>query len=490
MLAIYSVLKREINSNAYALRTIELLSKAIHQNQKSKIDFLARELVTTLINMGMSTKHIKKTVLSFFYYGDEITTDSLKEFLKEIFPHLHHFSICQKITTAADVLDEENIMPFGLSFSTQLPEFCEGFNDNNDFSILNDNQLFVLAENVEEFDAYSALATVDERIATLHDLFGIYHHKNSYELSDSALVEQCCLPGIRSLQRSKNRMLNVNDFRPKKAAKKLDRLLEDTQIIGGPDAGKFFRLVDFHAMSVSSEIPENQLLNLWISLETLTPPNPKKSIIDNVVNGIIPFIGLNYFRRIFERLTYDLVRWNRRVISDLVKKVDHYRDNTLMQNIVKLIVDKKNEEVLEQLFTYLGDFELLRYRAFTLSQKFSSAQRAIEYLEEHEQRVMWQLRRIYRTRNKIVHSGETPEFTGSLIENAHDYFDQTFELCCTLGSGSNSLLTFSECFNFANWEFRKYKKSLNNILQQSELADLMIWEKKVSPEGLIILDKL
>src|SRR5690606_9153820 len=45
----------------------------------------------------------------------------------------------------------------------------------------------------------------------------------------------------------------------------------------------------------------------------------------------------------------------------------------------------------------------------------------------HKQKVEWQIRRIYRTRNLIVHSGKLPSYTNILIENLHNYFDSFLE---------------------------------------------------------------
>ena len=48
---------------------------------------------------------------------------------------------------------------------------------------------------------------------------------------------------------------------------------------------------------------------------------------------------------------------------------------------------------------------------------------ALDYLLDHGQRVIWQLKRIYRTRNQIVHLGYVSDFTEYLVENSHNYLD-------------------------------------------------------------------
>ncbi|RFB93593.1 hypothetical protein B5K11_13810 [Rhizobium leguminosarum bv. trifolii] len=310
----------------------------------------------------------------------------------------------------------------------------------------------------------------------------MFHHKKSFDLSIEAIADQCCEPGVRKVGASPNRMQFVNDHRPKKASQKLDELLQNLNLPRGEDRQKFFRVVDFHGMSVSSEVIENQLLNVWISLETITPSDPRSTKIDNVTSGITPFIGLNYTRRLFERLAFDLIRWNRPVVSRLLKEVEAPRGHSLIEKIARLIVLEKNEPILAKLLAMLEDFELLRFRTYQFKEQFKTPKKVIEYVRNHQCRVEWQIRRIYRTRNAIVHSGETPEYTQMLVENAHDYFDQVFELSCKLCSGGNGFYSFKECFDYTKWQYGKYMNDLAKApeFDQSNIG-LLLWGRQKPP---------
>ena len=43
-------------------------------------------------------------------------------------------------------------------------------------------------------------------------------------------------------------------------------------------------------------------------------------------------------------------------------------------------------------------------------------------IDGHGQRVEWQIYRIYRARNHIVHAGDVPSFLDSLVLNAAEYY--------------------------------------------------------------------
>lgn len=74
--------------------------------------------------------------------------------------------------------------------------------------------------------------------------------------------------------------------------------------------------------------------------------------------------------------------------------------------------------------------------------------------------VEWQIHRIYRTRNSIVHSGDSPEYTKYLVENAHDFFDQTLLFCLELSAWKPGFDTFLSCFDYAGEQYRTYLNTL------------------------------
>jgi hypothetical protein len=45
------------------------------------------------------------------------------------------------------------------------------------------------------------------------------------------------------------------------------------------------------------------------------------------------------------------------------------------------------------------------------------------FVEKHAERVKWQIMRIYRNRNLIIHNGSSMPYLSLLIENLHSYVD-------------------------------------------------------------------
>lgn len=126
-----------------------------------------------------------------------------------------------------------------------------------------------------------------------------------------------------------------------------------------------------------------------------------------------------------------------------------------------LILDRYQDERAE-LYKNIGSFYLLRNRSFYFSDVLSSTAKISKLLEAHWLRVDWQIRRIYRTRNQIVHAGHTPRHINILIKNIHDYLDVVTSSIGRLASDGNKINTIDEAFKYVEIKYYEYKSQLKN----------------------------
>lgn len=75
---------------------------------------------------------------------------------------------------------------------------------------------------------------------------------------------------------------------------------------------------------------------------------------------------------------------------------------------------------------YISENPLLLFRVDNLKRGlFHSPKYFKDRLERHEQNIDWQLRRIYRIRNKIMHQGLVNIDTSQLYRHLHTYYINT-----------------------------------------------------------------
>ena len=100
-------------------------------------------------------------------------------------------------------------------------------------------------------------------------------------------------------------------------------------------------------------------------------------------------------------------------------------------------------------------------------------------LESHSKRVEWQIRRIYRARNIIVHSGKTPSYTRILVENIHDYLDVIMGSLIQLATKPKTIMSIDQGFKYLSLTHDSYKKDLEKkgAVFTSDLIDKFHSEK-------------
>lgn len=469
------VLAGMLNPHRYFLRCIELIEKSISGNKKKDIEFLARTLCTTLINIGQSKRFLYKTSIDFFYYEDfefNNSIDGLREFFNRIYPYTHHFDVYFITSSLINKIHEENDH-FRIEKIDSLPEPLLPFASENNFTC-GESEVIVRVFDIESYDIYSARSEAESRISKIRDLFVLFSHKAQVVWKDDALVVQkCCeeLPAI--VKKSRSSMEKGFDVKPPIAAKRLNWMLGNMKLAYDGSFQRFDRVVELHGVGVTNNIPENQLLNLWISIETITPSHIGQNKISGVTSSLKSILMLNYISRLVERAASDLIRWDRYKTVKILKKVSQGKNIRL--SLLKLIAINENEDVRKELYASLGDFHLLRHRIFSLSNIFTSRKNVREMLAAHEKRLEWQIRRIYRTRNLVVHSGKAPPFIHVLIENGHDYLDQVMSQIMLCSGGDYNLKSIDQVFEFSKIRHERFERLLSGDLPfDSENIEFMI----------------
>lgn len=487
----FDLLLHEMSLRAYINTTMDLLLKACESGGKKNIAFLAKELVTSLENAGMSRSHIHFSTNLFFFDKDKKIerVDDLRSFYRDVFPHLHKFELCFKIDSFAERLSEDNFSGFAMIVANELPEKFANAGCAKNFKRKKEHERFLIVQDIQAFDRFSAVEKGLKRAKLLQNLFRIYHHKNEFGLRGDVVVEQCCVDGMRLASCEKSRMEFVTDDRPAKAANKLNFLLKNTQLMKGRDRTKLLSVAEFHGMSIEASSVENQILNLWISMETLAPSRIGRAKIDNVLEAFLPVTGLGYIRRLVEQATYDLLRWDRSRASKLLRMTGAEGDPAPAKMLRLLALDE-HKDARKKAYEELGDFSLLRFRLFSLHESLSRPDLVLGFLDAHQRRVGWQIRRIYRVRNSIVHLGRTPSFAHMIVDNAHDYLDQALKMSNDVSCGPNGMATYETCFHYLAWEFDLFRKRIREAdVLSPQILDNLLWKRPSVPSRSDLINR-
>lgn len=146
----------------------------------------------------------------------------------------------------------------------------------------------------------------------------------------------------------------------------------------------FTRAAELHSLALKSDSNENQMLNLWIALESIIPASHDSNIsnIEHIVQSTMPFLNLGYYQRLVARLTSDLFNWNRNQTKKILKDIEG--DNQVIK-VAKLLSLEDYSDKRQELKDSFKDFHLLYDRFEYLEFIYADPQNMLKGLKPYYQ---------------------------------------------------------------------------------------------------------
>lgn len=461
------VLFKELNSQRYLEQTGWLIIEAIVKGHKKTVDSLSRAYVSTLINIGVSKVHLYSVTQEFFFEGKKAITciEDLSEYFLTLYPVGHNFEVYFLVSNQFEKA-REPLKKFDIEIIDALPEDLTALAIAQNF-VRKPSQLFVKVSEISAFDIHSGRQNAERKLEKIRDLFVFFSHKTKISWESKTLVKQCCLDFPLVALQPRSAIEKCFDVPPTIGAQRLSRLLDNLSLDKDGTNEKFDRIIDIHGVCVSNDVPENQLINLWTALETIVPSNQGRNKVNNVIEKLVPVLMLLYIRRLLDRVTSDLVNWDKKTVTRLYRKIPNSKNQPISVKTLFLLGLESNQSILSEIQTELATFPLLRFRLFQLAEILKKPSSLSAYLDTHNKKLSWQLRRIYRTRNLIVHSGRAPTYLNALIENAHDYLDSALSEMISLSCGPLQVSTLRQAFELSALKYANYLKNIHDADQFS-----------------------
>lgn len=177
--------------------------------------------------------------------------------------------------------------------------------------------------------------------------------------------------------------------------------------------------------AASSQNSEIQLISLWSAFEALlSPPSSgSSSRISHYSKLMVPAICSHYAMRNFIYVS-NVMMLNKRdtykeLISDIEESGSHYDER--FRYLVAAVALPKHKDSWDKFTLNCSDNRLILNLLISLRERFSSPRLFYNTIDQHEKKVSWQLSRMYRARNQIVHAGHAPNFADSVAVNAFEY---------------------------------------------------------------------
>lgn len=424
-----------ILKESYLQKTRQLLKENIVFNDKGKITHLTRNLLAELIDIGFSPEFIFFETKNFFFEGKfpEVINgiEALDDFFRLFPSRQKNWTVIFRIGR-----DLKRIKNFSsnveISISPEkpfidLPEKSENIDLflNKNFKLPN----YLVFKNIGAFDPFGARHLAEEHLWII-DSFARYHvHRKNFEWSSVAFIHDAG----KSIAGVYGKPVPAILKRPDQGPGPLFSFMAETvstvfnENLDGDSVHRLFRAFQHHNTAAKSSIPENQLVELWSAIEILFSTgheNPEKK--SRITDALSPYAIKGYAAKQAADLVKSIRISNSNEAINILNSVE-YGHNPI-EKCLLLLTTEGNREKRKKLLFALGNHVLLRNRLQNLAQSFSTADATLNTINSHREKVAWQIQRIYRTRNLIMHTGATVPGLNILVENLHSFLDRVIDV--------------------------------------------------------------
>lgn len=449
---------------------LEIINLLQEKEERFKdIRSTTRSYVTFLIYKGYNPNYIRKEVLDFFENGENFKeVNNINELFEKFNLKLNTYEVffVADKTLSMCILEPEKDDSF--IFEHKKENLPTKILQDRNFIKIGDNEKFYSIKK-EDIDPFSVRENTEKTISVLSNLINIFHHKKDIKWQNKFIVvdSESNLIVVNKPVKSMHKCIDLPES---KARFKLQDFLMSFQL-RGESFSKFINSVRLHSIAIHTDSHENQLLNLWVSLESLIPADTKESDesnIEHIVDSVIPFLNMYYLRVLLDKLVKDLIRWNFYITKDILRNID---GDDFTARLINLLSNDKCSDKFNELIQKTKEFYLLNDRLNYFKDLLSSKEKICLMISNHTERLRWQIRRIYRARNIIVHTGNTPTYTSILIEHIHSYLDiilstliqlSSKEKIDSVGQGFQYIrLVYNDFSNFLGIKNEKNEKNEN-----------------------------
>lgn len=435
---------------------------------------LVKSLLTELVNLGYSTRFICRTMDELFWNTRrKIESSSI---ITEFF---ERFNFKKKEYDVVFVVDKRKMQRF-ISYVDNLSlvdNLQQKTNEHREKNFLNrkNNYAFLVIKR-DAYDLYGAVESAKSLLDINISFFRLCDHNFKYNLNSAKCgvyegndfyIVESEISGVSHTKTPSSKQILESTATAEKA---LDSVANHRSI---DDYLALINATLFHAQSLDATSSQNQLLDLWAIFESVLDISNKHTSdrINQVCMYLIPILKKRYIYSLFLQLSNDMKNYSEETYLKIVADTKEEKD--VVRKICEFVLLEENREQRDGYLKACEDFPLLRERIEYYQQVMKTPKHVYQFVEKHAERVKWQIMRIYRNRNLIIHNGDSMPYLDLLIENLHSYVDDFLSYVIhSLSKGHNissmcQMLFSKECDWFADFNDKK-------ALMNSEMVDKMI----------------
>lgn len=448
-------------ANYYDMCVAYLKKIVREEKEKKKIEKALRCYLPTLLNNGYSEEFVYRYNIAFWTNEEISDTEAIDNYFKRFDFKKRKYRVYIAINKKASQFEE--ILVSRLNAIVDQDEYSAKLKYDKE-------EFMQVSFEVKELDEYKAAQRVFERMSLFIRFYKFLGNRREEWFSNKCLV------------RTEDDEIIIADIKPKGYSYSEDY---DDKTIGLSsetlisalinNAQKSFQVINkvlqIHNTAIENPDMKNGFLNMWSIMEIIGIHKRDDSKMHEIENSIVPILENDYAKSIFEEL-HDYLKANvsEKRYTKIVGKVDLDADEYV--KIASIVILDQYDAIKQELNIELRNYPILRSRIAQLHDLFSKKNNYYNELERYERRIRWHLRRMYRTRNAIIHSGESSKRIKALGEHLHSYIDEIlYEILIQLAA-SGTYSSIEDVLVNAKFMVDDIKKCFR-VKEKTEYGDLL-----------------
>jgi|GEM_PF-733217 len=421
----------------------EIVDNVESGNNKTALFGLTQNYFIDLIALGYSQEYLHQSIIRYFDNREiSITSSSC------ILPFLGKFNVTAQtfeFYVIADTYKLDNLSRINPQFGKnlnihelneteigtlkktngRLRRFYSTFEELKKRA---DSNVKMLSCKAEDIDPYSAFDNISQTFDLAQCFEGYFKHKAEKRIFfDILLVSDSNFIPIKLRRIIPNRPYIDQAV----IDRRIDAMLQ-SEACPIDVVVSIIKAMDMHLDALNCKNAETMLRTFWTALEALVFTSDEAEQKESTKFALLHIIQKTYilkqFRLIYEQLTVaitDSAFW------------DGVGVENFSQFVTSFMADQADDDGFKRYTAQLSLNPLLRTRIYRFRKELSSCKSILKKIENHKEKVSWQIDRIYRTRNLSTHAGVSMPYVDEILFNVHNYFDYVVNyIICKLENGS------------------------------------------------------
>lgn len=418
----------------------QLLQKAsLSIKDSEKLSSLSRLLLTELINRGYSQEYIYAKIKEHYYSCENKIVDVSKEI--NSFWEMFSFEKCKYNV----------ILPIKKADIKKLLDHFQNITViENKQELFGNSCRWIVEIEINSLDPERARIEASSLISLFVSLKQYNSHISKAYYANRAIVKEIESGREYNLSKPATLLSRGRTRTEEQIYVRISEMIQNFPVIGE----KMINAINLHSSAMESRNVSNQLLDLWTIMEVLIEIDKhyNYSKIVQISNTLTTVLNSSYIKSLIEQLILDLEH----CCADFDNRLENItKGNTKAEKMVAMLVLPEFFQNKTDLVNALINYPLLQYRIQHYSERFSNRFELKKVLFKHQKRLEWQIMRIYRNRNMIVHDGSYFPYIDLIVQNLHFYIDALMDtINFYVGKGYNSLEVIYALLNRKEFEYQ------------------------------------